>query len=316
MHWWLMNGPRSCAIAKADPMAEANGTVSWRMLQSEAERALAGASENPASDARRIIERASGNEGAQYVLGLDDLATERGVHYFDLMLERRVHGEPLQYVVGSWGFRHLDLLVDARVLIPRPETESVVEFALSELDALRASAPGRSLLAVDLGTGSGAIGLSLAFERERVEVWLTDASDAALAVARANLAGLGRAGTRVTIAAAGEWFAALPGDLRGSIDLIVSNPPYVADGDELPAVVRDWEPASALFAGADGLDDLRVIVAEAPEWLSPVGSLVVELAPTQAREFAELARHAGFDGVEIRQDLAGRDRTVVCRRGH
>jgi len=222
----------------------------------------------------------------------------------------------LQYVLGSWGFRYLDLLVDSRVLVPRPETESVVEFALAELDAMRSAAEGRSLVAVDLGTGSGAIGLSIAFERERVDVWLTDVSDAALAVARANLAGLGRAGTRVTIAESGVWFAALPEYLRGSINLIVSNPPYVADGDELPAVVRDWEPTSALFAGADGLDDLRVIVAEAPGWLSPAGSLIVELAPTQAREFAALARHAGFDGVEIRQDLAGRDRTVICRTGH
>jgi release factor glutamine methyltransferase len=181
---------------------------------------------------------------------------------------------------------------------------------------MRPTAAGRSLVAVDLGTGSGAIGLSIAFERERVEVWLTDVSEAALAVARANLAGLGRAGTRVTIAESGVWFAALPEYLRGSIDLIVSNPPYVADGDELPAVVRDWEPTSALFAGSDGLDDLRVIVAEAPGWLSPAGSLIVELAPDQARTFAALARDAGFDGVEIRQDLTGRDRAVICRRGH
>ena len=147
-------------------MSGAEGTVSWRLLQGEAERALAQVSENSVSEARRIIERASGHEGAQYVLGLDELATERGVHYFDLMLERRMHGEPLQYVVGSWGFRHLDLLVDSRVLIPRPETESVVEFALAELESLRLAASGRSLVAVDLGTGSGAIGLSLAFERE------------------------------------------------------------------------------------------------------------------------------------------------------
>lgn len=297
-------------------MSADDGTVTWRMLQVEAQRALQAVSDDPSIDARRIVERASGNEGARYIIGLDEFATERGVHFFDRMLERRMTGEPLQYVVGSWGFRHLDLLVDPRVLIPRPETETVVEFALSELDALRAAAPERRLLAVDLGTGSGAIGLSLAFERERVEVWLTDASDAALAVARANLAGLGRAGTRVTIAEAGEWFGALPIELRGSIDLIVSNPPYVADGDALPAVVRDWEPASALFAGVDGLDDLRVIVTEAPQWLSPAGSLIVELAPTQADECAAIARRAGFDGVEIRQDLAGRDRAVVCRLGH
>jgi release factor glutamine methyltransferase len=295
-------------------MSAAQGTVSWRALQAEAERALAPVSENPAVDARRIVERASGHEGANYLLGLDELATERGVHFFDLMLERRVTGEPLQYVVGSWGFRNLDLLVDQRVLIPRPETESVVEFALHELDALRATVRDRPILAVDLGTGSGAIGLSIALEREKVDVWLTDASAAALAVARANLTGLGRAATQVTVAPAGEWFAALPAQMRGVVDLIVSNPPYVADGDDLPPVVRDWEPASALFAGADGLDDLRVIVREAPDWLSPSGVLVVELAPQQADQFAELAHDAGFTEVLIQNDLTGRQRAVVCRK--
>lgn len=297
-------------------MTDREGTVVWRSLLAEAELVLAEVSENPAVDARRIVERASGNEGAQFLLGLEEPVTERGMHFFDLMVERRRTGEPLQYVLGCWGFRELDLLVDRRVLIPRPETETVVEFALAELDALRSSAADRRLLVVDLGTGSGAIGLSVAAERERVEVWLTDASDDALAVARANLAGLGRAGTRVTIAAAGEWFAALPTELMGTIDLIISNPPYVADGDDLPAVVRDWEPASALFAGSDGLDDLRRIVAEAPRWLAPGGVLVVELAPTQALQFAELGRRAGFASLDIVADLAGRDRAVICRKGH
>jgi release factor glutamine methyltransferase len=296
-------------------MADQGDTVSWRALLAEAELVLGDVSDNPGIDARRIIERASGFEGAQFHLGLDEQVTERGMHFFDLMVGRRRSGEPLQYVLGCWGFRTLDLLVDRRVLIPRPETESVVEFALRELDNLRLSAPGRSLVAVDLGTGSGAIGLSIAAERESVEVWLTDASEDALAVARANLAGLGRAATRVRIAPVGEWFAALPTELLGSIDLIISNPPYVADGDELPEVVRDWEPASALFAGADGLDDLRVIVAEGPQWLAPGGVLVVELAPMQAQQFAGLARGAGFAEVEILEDLTGRQRAVICRKG-
>lgn len=295
-------------------MTAPDGTVSWRTLHAEAERVLAGVSDDPSIDARRIIERASGFEGAHYVLGLDEPATERGVHFFDLMLARRRRGEPLQYVIGHWGFRNLDLLVDPRVLIPRPETETVVEFALQELDAIASTSPGRALVAVDLGTGSGAIGLSIAAERERVEVLLTDISTDALAVARANLAGLGRAGTRVAIAPPGEWFAAVPVELRGAVDLIVSNPPYVADGDELPAVVRDWEPASALFAGADGFDELRRIVADAPRWLAPRGVLIVELSPTQADAFAELARGSGFDEVEIRPDLTGRARAVICRR--
>ena len=295
-----------------------DGTVSWRVLVAEAERRLSAAAlpeeGSAAVDARRIVERASGFEGAEYVLGLDDAATERGVHFFDLMLERRLTGEPLQYVVGRWAFRDLDLLVDDRVLIPRPETEEVAGLALVELDRRRAAArvEGRDLLAVDLGTGSGAIGLALASERERLDVWLTDRSPDALAVARANLAGLGRAATRVRIAE-GDWFAALPPALRGAVDVVVANPPYVADGDELPAVVRDWEPTSALLAGPDGLDDLRRIVAEAPRWLRAGGALVVELDPRQAEVVAGLATAAGFASAAVHRDLTGRDRAVVAQ---
>ena len=301
-----------------NPPEAPEGSLSWRALAAEAERRIAGSGVadpgTAAIEARWIVERASGHEGPEYLLGLDDAATERGVRFVEVMVERRLTGEPLQYVVGRWGFRTLDLLVDHRVLIPRPETEVVAGLALDEIDRLRprASEMGRALVAVDLGTGSGAIGLSLAAERERLEVWLTDASDDALAVARANTAGLGRAATRVRIEA-GEWFAALPSELAGSIDVIVSNPPYVATGDVLPPVVRDWEPTGALFAGAEGLDDLRVLVAEAPRWLAPGGALVVELAPQQAPVVATLALDRGFADVVVRRDLTGRDRAVVAR---
>ncbi len=111
----------------------------------------------------------------------------------------------------------------------------------------------------------------------------------------------------------GDWFAALPPELRGSVDLVVSNPPYVATDDELPPVVRDWEPTGALLAGVDGLDDLRVLVAEAPGWLTPGGALVVELAPQQAPVVAALALDAGYGAAEVRRDLTGRDRAVVAR---
>jgi release factor glutamine methyltransferase len=298
-----------------------DGAVSWRMLAAEAERRLAASDAvdggSSAVEARWIVERSSGNEGPEYALGLDEAATERGVHSFDRMLERRLAGEPLQYVLGRWPFRTLDLMVDRRVLIPRPETEVVAGLALDELDRLRPAArdADRPLVAVDLGTGSGAIGLSLAVERDRVEVWLTDASSDAVEVARANTVGTGRAATRVRVVE-GEWFAALPIELAGALDLVVSNPPYVATGDELPPVVRDWEPPDALLAGADGLDDLRVIVAEAPRWLAPGGALVVELAPDQAPVVATMARAVGFDEAEVRTDLAGRDRAVVARLPH
>jgi release factor glutamine methyltransferase len=302
-------------------MSNADGTITWRQLHAEAVRRLTdGSLGDPAEctmNARRIVERASGLEGADYVLGLDEAATERGVHFFDVMLGRRLIGEPLQYVVGRWGFRNLDLLVDKRVLIPRPETESVAGWAISELDLLRPEAVvnDRRLLAVDLGTGSGAIGLAIATECARVDVWLTDESPEALAVAQANLTGIGGAGTSVRIGV-GSWFEALPAELAGTVDVIVSNPPYVADDDELPSVVRDWEPGSALFAGIDGLDDLRFIIAETSAWLHPRGSLVLEMAPTQVDVVAGLARSAGFVDVEIRSDLSGRNRGVVARRVH
>jgi release factor glutamine methyltransferase len=222
------------------------------------------------------------------------------------MLARREQGEPLQYVVGRWGFRRLDLFVDRRVLIPRPETEVVVEEALAEARRLGATT------AVDLGTGSGAIALSLAVEEVTLRVWATEASPDAVDVARANTAGLGRPGGRVTIVE-GSWFEPLPGELRGALDLVVSNPPYIAAGEELPAEVADWEPAGALVAGPTGLEAIEQIAAEAPEWLTRPGTLVLEIAPHQADAAVGLAGSAGFTDVEVRPDLAGRDRVLVAR---
>ena len=168
----------------------------------------------PEVDAWRLVEQASGAEGSELALVLDTPATQRGVAHFDAMLARRAEGEPLQYVLGEWGFRHLDLYVDRRVLIPRPETEVVVEYARrTELIVTPTSPAPRGV--VDLGTGSGAIALAVAFERPAVDVWGTDVSGAAIEVARANLAGLGRAGTRVQLRV-GSWFDALEPDSKAS----------------------------------------------------------------------------------------------------
>lgn len=255
------------------------------------------------------MERASGYEGAEYHLALDRPATVRGVAQLDGMLARRSAGEPLQYVVGRWGFRTLDLFVDRRVLIPRPETEAVVGHALDELDRMGTG----PLVAADLGTGSGAIALSIVAERAGVQVWATDDSAAALAVAGANLAGIGRPATRVRLAE-GSWYGALPRELRGRLALVVSNPPYVAEGDELPPVVRDWEPAAALVAGPTGLEAVEAVVRGAPEWLAPGGALVVEIAPHQAAAAVAVATGAGLTDAEVRPDLAGRPRALVARR--
>ena len=246
------------------------------MLAAEAERRLAAAGVGPRSagvEARRIVERASGNEGAELRAGPRRARPPSGAsHFFDVDARAAPHrrAAPVRRS-GAGAFRTLDLLVDRRVLIPRPETEVVAGLALDELDRMRAGAEaaGRPLTVVDLGTGSGAIALSVAAERDRVDVWLTDASADALAVARANLAGLGRAATRVRIAE-GAWFAALPPELAGAdrrrrLATRPTSPPATS----CPPVVRDWEPPSALFAGADGLDDLRVLVAEAPRLARP-----------------------------------------------
>jgi release factor glutamine methyltransferase len=226
-------------------------------------------------------------------------------------VERRLAGEPLQYVLGRWAFRGLDLLVDRRVLIPRPETEIVAEIALGE-----ARRRGEPLTVADLGTGSGALALALAAELPAAEVWATDVSPAALAVARANLAAVGPSAASRVHFAEGMWYEALPARLRGRLSVIVSNPPYVTDAEfaGLPAEVRDHEPTGALVAGPTGRESLEHLIAGGLDWLEPGGALVLELAPAQAGPLRALAGDAGYDGVAVRRDLAGRDRVLVARR--
>lgn len=289
--------------------AAAAMSPTWRELLEEARLAL-----GSASDARRLVERASGFEGGEYVLALDQLATPRTSEFFRGMVARRASGEPLQYVLGRWGFRSLDLLVDRRVLIPRPETEQVVEVALAQLRRLAAVLPpGAEPTVVDLGTGSGAIALSIAVEVKGAQVWATDVSPDALAVAGANVAGVGGYAAQRVQLSQGSWFAALPAALAGEITLVVSNPPYIAASERLPDEVAAWEPAGALIAGPAGTECLEALIGEAPSWLARPGGLVLELAPAQADEAMAMAGKAGFLEAEIYPDLAGRDRVLVAR---
>ena len=279
-------------------------TVSWRELWLET-AALHGRPQ-----ARWLCEEASGAFGDEFDDVLDAAATERSVAHLDAMLERLRDGEPLQYVLGHWAFRRLDLLVDRRVLIPRPETEVVAGAAIDLARAMQ-----RPVRCVDLGTGSGAIGLSMLAELPRgsAEVWLTDVSRDALDVARANAAGIGVAAAGARFGE-GRWFEALPADVKGTFGLVVSNPPYVSlDDPDLDASVRDWEPATALFAGGDGLDDVRQLVGDARQWLLPGGWLVLEIGARQGAATRSLFEAAGFLDVEVRPDLAGLDRVVLGR---
>jgi release factor glutamine methyltransferase len=293
-----------------------DGTVTWREIYAEAvDRLAASGADSAEIDVRRMLEEATGAEGSEWLAVLDDKATERRLAKFDAMVARRQRGEPLQYVLGRWGFRHLDLMVDRRALIPRPETEQVADRALHEVNRL-IEAEGVTyadrLPVADLGTGSGAIGLALASEQPLIDVWATDISSDALAVARANLAGIGRAGTRVRLAE-GSWFEALPPDLLGQLGVIVSNPPYVAADDPLPREVAEWEPRLALVPGPTGREVIEHLIDTAPGWLRPAGALVVELAPSQAASAVERARAVGYSRAESYADLTGRQRVLVAR---
>lgn len=285
-------------------------TLTWRALRHESLDRLRDAGvDDPEQEVRWIVERASGRTAAEQVVALDDLVTEREHRVVGSMVDRRAAGEPLQYVLGRWGFRTLDLYVDRRVLIPRPETEVVAGLAVDALAAL--DRPG---VAVDLGTGSGAIALSLAAERwPHVEVWATDRSADALDVARANLAGLGRRAAVVRLLE-GDWFEALPDDLRLRVDVLVSNPPYVAESDPIPPEVADWEPRAALVPGATGLEAIEHLIGGASGWLADDGTLVLEIGETQADAVVTMARAAGFTTAHVHPDLAGRPRALVARR--
>lgn len=291
--------------------------VTWRELTSEATEQLARADvPDPELSARHIGQRATGTDSAEWAAVLNLHATRRQVAAFDAMVARRQAGEPLQYVIGRWGFRHLDLFIDRRVLIPRPETEVVAGQAISEVGRLTAGVLER-VTVVDLGTGSGAIGLSIALEQDRADVWLTDYSADAVAVARANIAGIGRAGSRVRVAE-GDWFSALPPSLRGNIGVVVSNPPYVSVDDEVDPQIA-WEPRTALFA-PDAASDHQIpatrhlehLISVGPEWLIDEGALVLEMAPNQVDAMAEQAGER-FAIVQKIKDLTGRGRAIVAR---
>ena len=284
--------------------------VVWADVAKDAAQRLENAGVSDAKgQARRLVEQASGYEGGEYFGALTRVPPQRQMAYLDSMLARRLAGEPLQYVLGRWGFRGLDLMVSPAVLIPRPETETLAGLAIDEL-ARRDPLGG---LAVDLGTGSGAVGLAMAMECETAQVVLTDVSAEALGVARANLAGLGRAAVRVS-AYQGSWFEALPQSLVGTVDVVVSNPPYVCDDEALPTEVADWEPELALRGGPDGLDAARRILTEVPRWLSPGGTVLLELSPQQMDAAAAIAQAGGLVVEAVHPDLAGRDRVLQCRR--
>ena len=254
----------------------------------------------PMHEAERLLGAATGAPRATLVGGLpiDRAASAR----FARMVRRRRAGEPLQYLEGTAQFGPIEVKVDRRVLIPRPETEQLWERVMK----LVLPAP---CVVVDMGTGSGCLGLAIKHERADVRVIATDVSRAALEAARANAARLGLDVEFIE----GDRLAALDPSLRGAVALIVTNPPYVSESEwpHLPGEVRDHEPRVALVMG-DGLDMYRYLAGEAGAWLVTGGVLVAEIGASQGHEVRRLFGEAGWTA-EIGRDWAGRDRFLVAR---
>ena len=232
--------------------------------------------------------------------------TQEQVNTLRERIMRRARREPVQYIVGDTDFRTLTLKCDSRALIPRPETEELVGFVLEKLNAVRpAGTPARVL---DLGTGTGAIALSIATERPGTEIVAADKSPDALSLARENAAALGISSVSFLQS---DWF----GNVEGVFDVIVSNPPYLtqAEWECAQAEVRDHEPLSALVAENNGLADLEKILRGARERLAPDGFVAFETGIAQHAELAEIARGCGFSETESLTDLSERPRFFFAR---
>ncbi|MDP9014948.1 MAG: peptide chain release factor N(5)-glutamine methyltransferase [Pseudomonadota bacterium] len=261
-------------------------------------RALGGHSDSPRLDAELLLCKVLDlSRSALIVRAAEPVAVESR-HAYEHLLAERVHGAPVAYLTGTREFWSLELMVTPDVLVPRPETEVLVELALALLPAHEA----RSLL--DLGTGSGAIVLAIASERPRIRATGTDISERALAIAAANSAKLGLRHIRWRL---GSWFDSVPGE---RFDMIVANPPYVAAND--PALARlAAEPAFALTSGATGLEALSGIVAGAASHLSPRGWLLLEHGSGQAQDVAGMLERGGFSGIRSHTDYSGRTRVTL-----
>ena len=260
--------------------------------------------ESPRRSAEWLLSAATGLSRIELYAHFDQPLTPAERAAFRVSIERRAKGEPLQYVTGEVAFRHLVLKVEPGVFIPRPETEVLVDAALAALP--------QGGVAIDLCSGSGAVAVSMAFERPDVTVFATELSPATAAVARANAERAGVA-ERVTILT-GDLFGPLPAELRGTVDVVVANPPYIPTGDmpALPAEVAGFEPHLALDGGPDGLAVARRIIEDSPAWLKSGGALLMELDTDRVKSAVQIMA-SWYEDCEVRPDLTGRDRIAAGR---
>lgn len=273
----------------------------FEQLLATAATRLAASSDSPRLDAELLLSRALDRPRSHLRAWPQNRPDPDQLAQFEVLLARRLGGEPMAYILGAREFWSMTLEVTPDTLIPRPDTEVLVEAALEKIPR------DASCRVLDLGTGTGAIALSLKKERALADVHASDASDAALAVARRNAA---RLALDVHFHA-GDWWTPFAGHV---FDVVVSNPPYIAAADEhLQRGDVRFEPRGALAAGDDGLDDIRHIVANAPRFLAPGGWLLLEHGFDQADAVRELLAEAGFERLRCINDLGGNPRVSVGR---
>jgi release factor glutamine methyltransferase len=275
-----------------------NATTIQQALREAGTRLRAQAADSAALEARVLLSETLGKPASHLMAWPEQALTPAQQQRFGQLLDRRLAGEPIAYILGRREFWSLQLTVTPAVLIPRPDSELLVELALA---AMPAEAP---VQLADLGTGSGALAAAIAHERPRWSLWATDRSAAALRVATENFRAHRLDNVRVS---AGDWCAALPAATR--FDIILSNPPYVAAHDpHLQNGDLRHEPLTALAAGADGLDDIRAIVGQAPRHLQPGGLLLLEHGYQQGPSVRAWLRQNGFDNIHSHRDLVGLER--------
>jgi len=285
---------RSAGDSRSGRLPEAPAAVPVARVLREATELLGRAGcDTPRLDAELLLGAALGVERERLILDDASLLDSDALARVQELIARRCRREPVAYILGHKAFRHITLSVDDRVLIPRPETELLVEVGLS-LDA--------GARVVDVGTGSGAVALALKHERADLDVWGTDLNGDALGLARENAARLGL-GVRFVQADLLEG-------IRERFDAVLANLPYVPAGAQLQPEIAQHEPASALFAGPDGLDVIRRVIATAAE----LPLVALEVGAGQAAEVAAMLRRTGFLFIETVADLAGHERVVVGRR--
>ena len=274
-----------------------NQTMQFNSLIAASEERLAGVSDSPRLDAELLLADALGHNRTWLVTHAGDQADEAQISAFEARLERRLAGEPVAYILGVREFWSLPLMVTQATLVPRPETERLVEIALELLPRNHAQR------IADLGTGSGAIALAIASERGDCEVIACDASRKALEIAVANAEALGIDNVRFL---ASDWAETLHGK---PFDLVVSNPPYVAEGD--PALERlGAEPRTALVSGEDGLDDIRRLAVEVREILKIGGHCLIEHGADQEKAVHKVFEDAGWKEIHCFRDHAGLPRVT------